>query len=432
MTEDLKIKLGNIPQKPGVYQFVSTRGEILYIGKAVRLRNRVRQYFQKAYEKDPRLKAMVGKIADVEVIVTDTEVEALILETNLIKERKPKYNVDLKDDKSYPYIVITNEPYPRVFATRRIIRDGSRYFGPFTDVASMHESLKLIRDTYLIRSCNYYIDQDVIDKKKIKVCLDYHIKKCEGPCEGLVGRERYGAMIREVGQVLRGKTGSLVGEIGRRMEEAASEMRFEEAAELRDRMRALDVYNQRQKVVDTELVDRDLVALATRDDDGCGVVFRIREGKITGKQHFFLSSVRGREKAGILEEFLGNYFLGTDDIPREVFIPVEIEHVDILRGYLTDRRGGAVGIVVPKIGEKAKLLQMCAKNAELFLNMLLLQKEQRREKGPPSVEVLKRDLGMRVLPRRIDCFDVSHIQGSDTVGSVVVFVDGRPRRSEYR
>ncbi|HLB01168.1 MAG TPA: GIY-YIG nuclease family protein, partial [Bacteroidota bacterium] len=226
--EDIRARLSLLPDSPGVYQFISGTGEVLYIGKAVNLRSRVRHYFQSGVEKNPRLRAMTSKIADLEVIVTDSEVEALILETTLIKQRRPRYNVDLKDDKSYPYIVITNEPYPRVFATRRVVRDGSKYFGPFTDVKSMHSSLKMIRDIYKVRSCNFSIDGEVIRKKKIRVCLDYHIGKCEGPCEGLVDRVRYGAMIGEVEQLLRGRTASLVNRLRTEMERASLRQGYEE------------------------------------------------------------------------------------------------------------------------------------------------------------------------------------------------------------
>jgi excinuclease ABC subunit C len=361
--DDIRARLASLPTGPGVYQFISAAGDVLYIGKAVNLRNRVRHYFQGGVEKHPRLKAMTSKIDDLEVIVTDSEVEALILETTLIKQRKPRYNVDLKDDKSYPYIVITNEPYPRVFATRRVVRDGSTYLGPFTDVKSMHSSLKMIRDLYMVRSCNFTIDEESIRKKKIKVCLDYHIGKCEGPCEGLVSRERYASMIGEVEQLLRGRTAALVGRLRAEMEQASAGQRFEEAAGLRDRITALEVYHQRQKIVDLEQVDRDLVAVALRENDGCCVVFRVREGKIAGKQQFFISSVRGSSEAEVIELFLGTYYLDADDVPREVHLQVKPENEGVIAGWLSQKRGGRVDLVVPKIGEKAKLLKMCLKNA---------------------------------------------------------------------
>ena len=246
-------KLNNLPMLPGVYQFKDKDGTVLYVGKAKILRNRVRQYFHKSGALEPRIASMVEKVSDVEIITTDSEVEALILEANLIKSAKPRYNVNLKDDKSYPYIVITNEPYPRVFVTRRIFRDGSRYFGPYTDVHTMRSALKTVRDIFMIRSCNFHIDQDFIDKKKTRVCLDYHIKKCEGPCEGLVPQERYNQMIDHVAQVLRGKTAGVIESLDAQMKIAAADLRFEDAALFRNRMRELEVYSSKQKIVDIDL-----------------------------------------------------------------------------------------------------------------------------------------------------------------------------------
>jgi excinuclease ABC subunit C len=428
----LREKLENLPANPGIYQFLSVEGEVLYIGKAINLRNRVRSYFQKSYRPDPRREAMVSKIADLEVIVTDSEVEALILETTLIQKFKPRYNIDLKDDKSFPYIVVTNEPYPRVFATRRVIRDGSKYFGPYTEVKNMHASLKMIREIYRVRSCNYFIDDEVIEKKKIKVCFDFHIKKCDGPCEGLISQEQYLAMIGEVTQVLKGKTASLVESLEAKMNALAEEMRFEEAAELRDKIRQLSVYTRRQKIVDWEMVDRDLFALASEADDACGVVFKIRDGKIIGRQHFYMSGVGGRNEAEVIEQLLERYYLDTEEIPREVYLPVEVEHEKAIAEWLGARRGERISITVPKIGEKAKLMAMCRSNAQFLLDMLKVQQSKRSDFIPPPLKSLQRDLRLAEPPRKIECFDISNIQGSDTVGSMVVFIDGRPKKSEYR
>ncbi len=418
--------------KPGVYQFKNESGEVLYVGKAIILRNRVRQYFQKSQRLDPRREAMVSKIHDVEIIVTDSEVEALILETNLIQKLKPRYNIDLKDDKSFPYIVVTNEPFPRVFATRRLIRDGSRYFGPYTDVKSMHASLKLVREIYKVRSCNYFIDEEVVRKHSIKVCFDYHIKKCEGPCEGLVNREHYNEMIGEVVQVLRGKTTSLVRTLEEKMDRAAVDMRYEEAAAIRDKLQALSVYSDRQKVIDPQLIDRDLFALAVESDDACGVVFKVRDGKLIGRQHFYMSGVEGKEEAEIVESFVERYFANTEDIPAEVFLPVELEGVETLKQWLSDLRRERIEITVPKIGEKAKLMAMCKTNAQFLLDLLKAQKRKNKEIVPHSVKSLQRDLRLPKPPRKIECFDISNIQGSDAVASMVVFVDGRAKKSDYR
>lgn len=425
-------KLRNLPAKPGVYQFKNSKGEALYVGKAVNLRNRVRQYFQKSHRMEPRLEAMVSKIRDVELIVTDSEVEALILETSMIQKLEPRYNIDLKDDKSYPYIVVTNEPYPRVFATRRMIRDGSKYFGPYAEVKNMHSSLKMIREIYKVRSCNYFIDADVILKKNIKVCLDYHIKKCDGPCEGLMSQGKYNAMINEVVQILKGKTSTLMRSLAEQMRVASEEMRYEAAAELRDKIRQLSVYDERQKMVDPEMIDRDLFAIAVEANDACGIVFKVRDGKIIGRQHTYMNGVEGSPEAVIVEQFLERYYLHAEDIPSEIFLPAEIEDSGAVESWLGGRRGERVRIVVPKIGEKAKLMAMCKKNARFLLDMLRLQKDKQREVIPYAVQSLQKDLRLTGVPRRIECFDISNIQGSDSVASMVIFLDGRPRKSEYR
>jgi len=425
-------KLENLPTKPGVYQFKDGTGRVLYVGKAASLRNRVRQYFQKGHPADPRIDAMISKVLDVEVIVTDSEVEALILESNLIKKLKPRYNVNLKDDKSYPYIVVTNEPYPRVFVTRRIVRDGSKYYGPYTDVRTVRASLKMIRDIFKVRSCNYMIDDEVIRKRKIRVCLDYHIRKCDGPCEGLVSQVDYRQMIKEVEQVLRGKVDSLIRSLEQQMEQASRELRFEDAAVLRDKIRNLRVYTDRQKVVDIEQIDRDLFAVAVEGNDACGVVFRVREGKIIGKRHVYLTGVEGKPESEIVEQFVQRYYLETDDIPREVFLPIEVSGAEAIELWLKQKRGEKVAVIVPKIGEKAKLIAMCAANAKLLLEELKLQRMKTQAYIPHSVKALQRDLRLAKPPRRIECFDISNIQGSDAVGSMVVFEDGKPKKSDYR
>jgi excinuclease ABC subunit C len=425
-------KLETLPTQPGVYQFKSADGEVLYVGKAINLRNRVRQYFQKSYRPDPRRVKMVSRIKDVELIVTLTEVDALILETTLIKKFKPRYNIDLKDDKSYPYIVITNEPYPRVFATRRIIRDGSRYFGPYTDVKNMHASLKMVREIYKVRSCNYRIDEEAIRKKKYKLCFDYHIKKCDGPCEGLISLDQYIAMIAEVAQIIKGKTSTLVKILEEKMNNASEELRFEQAAELRDKIRQLQLYSEKQKIVDWEMIDRDLFALAMNGDDACGVVFQIRDGKIIGRQHFYMSHVDGRLETEIIEHLVERYYFETEDLPKEIFLPVELESINTLKDWFKTRGGEDIAITVPKIGEKAKLMEMCKNNAQFLLDIWLLKKEKQKDYIPHPVKALQRDLRLPKLPRRIECFDISNIQGSDSVASMVVFVDGKTRKSEYR
>jgi excinuclease ABC subunit C len=431
-SEILQHKLENIPTNPGVYQYKDAEGRIIYVGKAKNLRNRVRSYFQKSRDLDAKTAALVAKIADVELIITDTEIESLILEANLIKKLKPRYNVVLKDDKSYPFIVVTKEPYPRIFVTRRIIQDGSKYFGPYTDVGAMRSALKLIRDVFRVRSCNFFLDEKAIAKKKIRICLDYHIKKCDGPCEGLITEKQYNGMIFQAQQVLKGKTEVLIKNLEREMHCYADDMKFEQAAEMRDKTYALKVYNSKQKVVDAELSDRDVVAIAVEGDDASGVIFKIREGKILGKQSYYLSNVEGKTEADIVEQLLERYYIDADYVPDEIFLPTEIENEGTFCTWLTQRREGKVEIIVPKIGDKVRLIEMCATNAKLLLHELKLQKEKSKDVIPHSVIALQRDLRMKKPPRRIECFDNSNLQGSDAVASMIVFIDGKPRKSEYR
>lgn len=425
-------KLENLPAAPGVYQHKDGSGKVLYVGKAKNLRNRVRQYFQKSRSLGPRIEQMLTKATDIEIIVTDSEVEALILEANLIKKFRPRYNVSLKDDKSYPYIVITGEPYPRVFVTRQIRRDGSRYFGPYTDVKNVRSALKSIRDIFMIRSCNFFIDADAIRRKKFKVCLDYHIKKCEGPCEGLVSQEKYNAMIDQVASLLRGRTGTLIRSLRSEMERLASARRYEDAALVRDRIKGLEAYSERQKAVDLDATDRDIIAFSAEGDDACGVIFKLRDGKMVGRQHYYLGNVDGKPEEEILETLLQQYYLEAEDIPREVMIQTPLEDADAITRWLGERRGEAVALVVPEGGEEAKLVRLTRSNARFLLDELKIQKMKRADYIPHPVTALQKDLRLERLPRRIECFDNSNIQGSDPVASMVVFVDGRPRKSEYR
>ncbi len=425
-------KLENLPTGPGVYQHKDVEGKVLYVGKAKNLRSRVRQYFQKSRSVEPRINLMLTKATDLEIIVTDSEVEALILEANLIKKFKPRYNVNFKDDKSYPYIVITNEPYPRVFVTRQIRRDGSRYFGPYTDVKNVRSALKTVRDIFMIRSCNYFIDDDVIKKRKIKVCLDYHIKKCEGPCEGLVSQASYNAMIDQVARLLQGKTETLIQILREEMERLAAEMKFEEAAVLRDRVKGLEAYSEKQKAVDLDPLDRDIFAFASEGDDACGVIFKIRDGKMIGRQHYYMTNVEEKPGSEVLETLLQQYYLGADYIPNEVLLSAKIEDADAVQRWLSEKRGDAVSLITPTEGEEAKLVRLSQSNAKFLLDELKIQKMKRADYVPHAVKSLQRDLRLTKLPRRIECFDNSNIQGSDPVASMVVFVDGKAKKSEYR
>lgn len=430
MLEVLKNKVDALPASPGIYQFKDANGKMLYIGKAKVLRNRVRQYFQ-SRPHETRLDMMINKIADVEIIKTDNEVEALILELNLINKFKPKYNVNFKDDKSYPYIVITNEAFPRVFPTRQKRSDGSRYFGPYTDVKTMRSALKSIRDVFQIRSCSFTLTEASVSAGKYKVCLDYHIHKCEAPCVGYVIREDYNKMINQVAKLLHGKTTSLIKELNSEMESYASNMHFEKAAKLRDTINALEVYSARQKMVDDEIIDRDIFAVAREEKEAVGMILKIREGKVIGKSHYMLENVEGKTDDELIENLVTSYFEKTDYIPDEIYIEKEIEGLDVIEKWLKEKKNGKIEIVVPKIGEKAKLVNMVRANAKYVLEDIKLAK-LKKEFIPHSIEALKRDLRLTKLPRRIECYDISHIQGTDTVASMVVFIDGKPKKSDYR
>jgi excinuclease ABC subunit C len=433
MNPELELKIQNLPQLPGVYQFKDSTGKVIYVGKAKNLKNRVKSYFIKTQPTNPKINALVSKISDVEVIVTPSEVEALILEANLIKKLKPRYNVSLRDDKSYPYIVITNEPFPRVFSTRRIKSDGSRYFGPYTDAYSLKQTLKLIRDVFMVRSCKYYIDDEVIRRKKIKVCLDYHIKKCGGPCEGLVSREEYNKMIEQVAQLLNGKIDKLVEHLREQMEKLAQELRFEEAAVLRDKIKALEIYTSKQSVVSIEPVDRDIFAVAIEDEDACGVLFKVRDGKLIGSQQFFMTGAGYKGEDEVIETLLTQYYLSSDYIPSEILIPQSIEESNSIEKWLADRKGMPVKIRAPENDDEARLISMCKVNAKYHLDEFRIQKMKAREEFAPNVlRQLQKELRLDRLPRRIECFDISNIQGSDIVASVVVFENGKPKKSEYR
>jgi len=428
---ELKEKLDNLPRLPGVYQFKNAEGKIIYVGKAKILRNRVRSYFQKGHNHDPKTKIMVSKIADLEVIVTDTEMEALILENTLIKKLKPRYNIDLRDDKSYPYIVITHEEFPRIFPTRKIRQDGSKYFGPYTDVKTMRFALKSVRDIFQIRSCRLPLTVDSIAKKKWKICLDYHIHKCGGPCEGFVSREEYNEMISQIEKLLEGKTGTLLKQLADEMAIYSERLEFEKAAEAKKRIEAIRIYSDKQKIVSLELIERDIIAAVSEGDDGCGVIFKVRDGKLIGKQHFYLSNVSDRSESEMIQTLIERYYMKSDYVPPEIFLSAEPADREFVEDLLKSRSRN-VKIVVPTDGDDLKLIRMCRANAKFMLDELKIQKEKGKETIPHTLQALQRDLHLPAPPRRIECFDNSNIQGSDPVASMVVFVDGKPRKSDYR
>jgi excinuclease ABC subunit C len=428
----LKNKLDNLTTSPGIYQFKDKSGKIIYVGKAKNLRSRVKSYFT-AKPTGPRLTRMISLINDLETIAVDSEVESLILEMNMIKELKPRYNVNLKDDKTYPYIVITKELFPRVFPTRKKRNDGSKYFGPYTDVGTMRQSLKILRDVFMIRNCNLNLTQESIENHKFKECLEYHIHKCEAPCIALVTAERYNQMIKEVEKVLNGKTDTLIKELEQRMNDAADNERFEEAVVIRNKIKTLEVYTSRQKVVSEDMLDKDVFGFVKEADEACAMILNIRDGKVIGKRHFYLDTVEDKSDSEILENVLFRYYSENNFIPDEIYLQNELIDLDAFSKWLQHKseEKRKINFVFPQKGEKHKLISMVKTNAQYMLDELKLQR-LKREFIPHSVTALKRDLRLTKLPRRIECFDISHVQGTDTVASMVVSYDGKPRKNDYR
>lgn len=435
MPSVLEDKLAHLPTRPGVYQHKDAAGTVLYVGKAKNLRTRVRSYFQESRSHDGRLKVLVSKIADVEVIVTDTEAEALILENNLIKKLKPRYNVNLKDDKTYPYICIKNERFPRVFPTRRVKKDGSKYFGPYTDVKNMKQVLEVIRSIFRLRTCTLNLAPEPIAAGKYDVCLEYHIKKCAGPCEGYQTEKEYNQTIAQIEKLLNGKTQALIELLQDEMKRLAAAMQFEEAAVMRDQIAALQKYSAKQKIISQDFVDRDLFAL-TLDHEAqvaVGVLFKVREGKVVGRQHKYMRQIAERGEAELLQTFVEYYYTETTFFPEEVLLATAIENPEPLEDLLSEARGKKVPIKIPQRGDKAGLMRMVEANADLLLGEWKVQQMKRgEERVPYAVKKLQEDLRLKHLPNRIECFDISHLGGTGTVASCVVFENGKPRKRDYR
>ena len=436
-------KLATLPAKPGIYQFRNAAGKIIYVGKAKNLRNRVRSYFRSQQQHSGKTLVLVSHITDFEVIITSSEVEALILENNLIKELKPRYNVNLKDDKTYPYLVITNEPFPRIFLTRQLKRDGSTWFGPYTEARQLRSILDFIGSIFPVRSCKYRLSEENIISKKYKVCLDYHIHKCKGPCEGLVPEEEYLTMIREITRLLKGKTSSMIRSLSDTMQVLASELKFEQAAEIKTQLESLKRYADRQKMVAGDGLDRDVFAVAAAENEGCGVVFKIREGKLLGSQHIYINNTNGETDAELQARVVEKYYLETLElIPDEILLQEALaaDEEDALRAYIVEKQKEEnqekknIRFLVPQIGEKAHLVEMCRQNARHHLEEYLIQKQKRGEiaREHYGLTALKELLHLPKIPQRIECFDNSHLQGTDYVSSMVCFEKGKPKKSDYR
>ena len=431
MTIINKDKVKQVPTKPGVYFFKNEGGEIIYIGKAKHLRNRVKSYFQNSKHQSAKNISMIKRIADIEWIVVGSEVEALLTEANLIKKHQPHYNINLRDDKSFPYIRITKEPYPRVFITREIIRDGSKYFGPYTDVRHLRRSLKAVHSIFPVRSCDYLINKKSINDKKVSLCLDYHIKKCQGPCEGMVGEIDYNNMIKQVIQFLQGRTKETELYIKNQMDNASSIMRFEDAGIYRDQLHAIRKFKEQQRKVAADFEDRDVFSLAKDEDYGIAVIVRIRNGRITSREKISLRNIDESDEV-MMETILTRFYLESDFIPKEISLPVTPKNKDQLTNWLKQKRGGAIKLQIPQKGERAKEVRLAFQNAKLLLGEWLINRKKRMELVPKMISQLQDDLHMKVPPRKIEAFDISHLGGTNTVASLVCFVDGKPRKSLYR
>ncbi|EGT3844728.1 excinuclease ABC subunit UvrC [Clostridioides difficile] len=429
---DIQEHLKKLPSEPGVYLMKDKYDHIIYVGKAISLKNRVRQYFQSSKNHTSKVKSMVKNIYKFEYIITDSELEALILECNLIKRYRPKYNVVLRDDKTYPYIkVTTNEDYPRILKVRRVLKDKAKYFGPYTNITAVNDTLELISSTYPIRSCKIDIDKAI--KNKTRPCLNLHINKCLGPCTGNVSKEEYGKMIEEIIMCLSGKEEKLMELLKEKMNESSMNFRFEEAAVYRDKIKSLEEMIQKQKIDATVSdLNQDVVAMARAHNEACVQVFFIRNGKIVGREHFILEGVMDSPRASILSSFVKQFYNEQEYIPKELIIEDEIEDSSILEEWLSSKKGQKVTIRVPQKGEKKSLVEMVRKNAVEYLEKFSDMNKRKYEKSIGALEELKQILNLEKLPIRIEAYDISNIQGVDSIGSMVVYTNAKKDKKEYR
>ena len=428
-------ELKKLPAKPGVYLMHDERDEIIYVGKAVSLKNRVRQYFQSSRNKGAKIEQMVTHIARFEYIITDSELEALVLESNLIKEHRPKYNTMLKDDKSYPFIKVTvQEAYPRVLFARRMKKDKNRYFGPYTSAGAVKDVIELARKLYQVRSCSRTLPRDC---GKDRPCLYYHMKQCTGPCTGNVSQEAYRENIRKVLKFLNGDFQETIDALTAKMEKASEEMRFEDAAESRDLIQSIRKIGERQKITAYGEEDRDIIAVAMdesldlREQDAVVQVFFMRSGRLIGRDHFYLRVARGDTKSQVLSSFLKQFYAGTPFIPKEIVLQTEVEDREVIEEWLSSRRKQRVHILVPQKGTKEKLVELARENARMVLDKdrERIKREEGRTIG--AVHEVEEWLGLQGIVR-MEAFDISNISGFESVGSMVVYEKGRPKKSDYR
>ena len=425
---ELDEKLKSLPSDPGVYLLKDAEGQVLYVGKAVVLKNRVRSYFQAPERLAPKVRAMMRHVVDLEYIVTSTEVEALILEATLIKQMKPHYNIRLKDDKAYPYLRLTwEEDFPRLLIARKPGHDGSRYFGPYPRAQAVRDTIRLLRKIFPIRNCT---NQKF--KNAARPCLEYHIGHCQGPCQDLVSRVAYRQMMEQVEQFLEGRADEVERDLVKKMGEAADNMEFERAAELRNQVQAIREVREPQKVAAGTERELDAIAWAVDGDEAVVQVFRVRKGRLTGREALTLSGVEGSGEAALAEAFLTQYYANAQEVPPELLLQAVPDNVGQMGEWLRERRGGAVSIRVPQRGEKAQLLAMVRKNAEMARDEGLRRQERQEAHVQEGLLGLQHALGLSSIPHRMECYDISNTQGTESVASMVVFTDGKPDKSQYR
>lgn len=426
---NIQEELKKLPGKPGVYLMHDEKDAIIYVGKAISLKNRVRQYFQSSRNKGAKIEQMVTHISRFEYIVTDSELEALVLECNLIKEHRPKYNTMLMDDKTYPFIKVTvNEPFPRVMMARRMKKDKAKYFGPYTSAGAVKDTIELIRKLYHIRSCNRSFPKDI---GKERPCLNYHIHQCYAPCQGYISREEYRKSIDEVVRFLNGNYDPILKELEEKMLDASENLEFEKAIEYRELLASVQKIAQKQKITDTAGDDRDIIAMASEGEDAVVQVFFIRGGRLIGRDHFYLKIAENDTKSEILSSFIKQFYAGTPYIPAELMLPEEIEDQEIIEEWLTTRREHKVRLRIPKKGTKEKLVELAQKNAQMVLknDKERLKREEGRTIG--AVKELEKILGLTGIIR-MEAYDISNTNGFDSVGSMVVYEHGKPKRNDYR
>ena len=426
---NIQEELKKLPGKPGVYLMHDEKDAIIYVGKAISLKNRVRQYFQSSRNKGAKIEQMVTHISRFEYIVTDSELEALVLECNLIKEHRPKYNTMLMDDKSYPFIKVTvNEPFPRVMLARQMKKDKAKYFGPYTSAGAVKDTIELIRKLYHIRSCNRSLPKDI---GKERPCLNYHIHQCQAPCQGYISQEEYRKSIDEDVRFLNGHYDLVLKELEEKMMAASDSLEFEKAIEYRELLTSVQKVAQKQKITDTAGDDRDIIAMASEGEDAVVQVFFIRSGRLIGRDHFYLKSAENDTEGEILSSFIKQFYAGTPYIPAELMLPEEIEDQDIIEEWLTARRERRVHLRIPKKGTKEKLVELAQKNAQMVLknDRERLKREEGRTIG--AVKELEKILGLKGIIR-MEAYDISNTNGFDSVGSMVVYEHGKPKRNDYR